>query len=86
MRLDTPEGVLTIEGDTLTFVPADNGDTVTVSLNPVPEYRYERSIYETGSLVIDGHAITLNNSQAEAVVTELRRASKPKATKAVSDK
>lgn len=73
MRLATPEGTLTIDDDVLTYEPADNGSTVTVPLDPMPEYRYERSIYGTGALVIADAYIVLRNEDAEAVVTELRR-------------
>lgn len=78
MQLDTPEGVLTIEDDALKFEPADNGPELLVSLNPIPEYRYERGVYGVGTLVIDGQVIVLRNDQASTVVEELRR---PRATK-----
>lgn len=81
MQLNTPEGKLTIEDDSLRFEPVDNGPTLDVSLSPMPDYRFESSVYGTGALVIDGHAITLRNDQAETVITELRRERRPKAGK-----
>lgn len=82
MQIDTPEGVLTIEDAALTFAPADDGPELTVSLDPMPEYKYERSVYGNGSLVIGGQVIVLRNEQASTVVEELRRpranASKPR--------
>lgn len=82
MQLDTPEGVLTIEDDELKFTPADNGPELLVSLNPMPESKYERGLYGVGTLVIGGQVIVLRNEQASTVVEELRRpranASKPR--------
>lgn len=89
MRLDCPEGTLTLDDDTLTYEPKDNGPTLTASLNPMPEWKYERGIYGTGALVISGCYIPVRNEDAEAVATELRRerksSAKPAARKADSD-
>jgi hypothetical protein len=81
MQIDTPEGKLTIEDDSLRFEPADNGPTLDVSLDPMPDYKYERGIYGTGGLVISGQYIVLRNDQAETVITELRRPRRPKSAK-----
>lgn len=78
MQINTPEGKLTINDDSLIFEPVDDGETVTVSLSPMPDYRYERSVYGTGALVIGDAYIVLRNEQAETVVTELRRDRRPK--------
>lgn len=88
MQINTPEGKLTIEDDSLTFEPVDNRDTVEVSLSPMPDYHYESSVYGTGALVIGGAYIVLRNEQAETVITELRRERRPKPSKAapVTDK
>jgi hypothetical protein len=73
MRLDCPEGVLTIDDDSLTYEPTDANPTVTVPLDPMPEWRYERAVYGTGALVIGPAYIPVRNEDAEAVATELRR-------------
>lgn len=77
MNIETPEGALSIEDNELRFVPVDNGPELKVSLNPMPEYKYERGVYGLGTLVVgtgpEAHVIVLNNEQASAVVEELRR-------------
>jgi hypothetical protein len=77
MQLDTPEGKLTIDDDALTFEPADDGATLSIGLNPMPTYEYQRGVYGLGTLVVgdspDTHVIVLNNDQASAVIEELRR-------------
>lgn len=77
MQIDTPEGVLTIDDSDLKFAPSDNGPELHVSLDPMPECKYERGLYGEGTLVIDGHTIVLRNDQATLVIEELRR---PRAT------
>jgi hypothetical protein len=87
MQLDTPEGKLTITDDSLRFEPVDDGPTIDVALSPMPEYRYESSVYGTGALVIADAYIVLRNEQAPEVITELRRERRPKtAAKPVTDK
>src|SRR3954453_572411 len=92
MQIDTPEGKLTIDDDALTFAPADDGPTLSLGLNPVPQYRYERGVYGLGTLVLgaspDAHVIVLSNDQAPAVIEELRRprTSSKTRTAAKSDK
>lgn len=89
MKLDTPEGVLTIDDDALTYTPADSGDEVNVPLSPLPEYRYERGLYGFGTLVVADHVFVLRNDQAPTVVEELRRprtASKPRKSAAEATK
>ncbi len=73
MEIETPEGKLRISDDELKLTRTDNGPDLIVSLSPVPEYKYERSIYGEGSLVIGGHVISLRNEQAATVIEELRR-------------
>jgi hypothetical protein len=79
MQLDCPDGVLTLDDDTLTYAPKDNGPTLTASLSPVPDWHFERGIYGTGALVIAGQYIPVRNDDAEAVATELRRERKASA-------
>jgi hypothetical protein len=81
MEITTPEGVLTIDDDVLTFVPADHGPVVTVPLDPIPSHDYQRGVYGTGGLSIGGAYIVLDNAQAEEVETELRRDRRPKKAK-----
>lgn len=95
MNLDTPEGALTIDDDKLTFKPSDDGPELDLSLDPMPEWRYERGVYGLGTLVVgtspEQHVIVLRNEQATAVAEELRRprasrkASKTATSKADSD-
>lgn len=73
MQLATPEGTLTIDDDRLTFKPSDDGPELSVSLTPMPDYKYERGVYGVGGLVIGGHYIVLRNEQSSTVVEELRR-------------
>ncbi len=73
MDLETPEGHLTISDQTLSFVPADGGPELTVSLDSDPEIKYERGVYGLGHLVVDRNTIVLKNDQASAVIEELRR-------------
>lgn len=86
MQINAPEGKLTIDDTVLTFAPWDDHPTVTVGLDPMPDYRYERGVYGVGTLVIGGQTIVLRNEQAAAVVEELRRERAPKtATKTKRD-
>jgi hypothetical protein len=81
MKTTTPEGVLTIDDDRLVFEPTDGGPTIAVSLDPMPEYSFQRGIYGTGGLSIGDAYVSLPNEQAESVITELRRERAPKTAK-----
>lgn len=73
MKIDTPEGVLTIDDDRLVFEPTDGGPTLAVSLDPMPDYSYQRGVYGVGGLSIGNVYIVLRSEQASDVVNELRR-------------
>jgi hypothetical protein len=81
MKIDTPEGALTIDDDRLVFEPADDGPTLAVTLDPMPEFSYQRGIYGVGGLSVGDVYVVLRNEQAEAVVTELKRERTSKTSK-----
>lgn len=73
MIVDAPSGTLEITDEALVFRPADDGAETRVSLKPVPDFFYERSIYGDGALSIGGEAIPLREQDAGSVVEELAR-------------
>lgn len=73
MEMETPEGKLTISDDKLTLAPYDDSPELQISLDPMPEVSYERSIYGEGHLSLGTHTIRLRNDDAPEVIAELRR-------------
>lgn len=73
MNIDEPSGTLEITDDALIFRPADGGNEINVSLNPLPDYTLERGIYGEGALSIGGKVIPVRNEDLSTIAEELQR-------------